>query len=699
MRFFSHTDRVVLLTAALAVISAMTVGCQSAQKNTFVPPRQAQAPALPAGGAAAGSQSDAQKKLNGASAEASSKAQGPQAFQVDPVADLIAGVEKQYQSGQDNYHAGHLEAAKQNFDAAFDQLLGSGFDLRSDDRLEQELDRILEGINNLELAALQQGDGFAEQKSEPAPIDEANELTPVVDEGVKAKAEAEIKSTRSDLPLMMTDQVAGFINYFSTRGRGTVERALSRSGRYEDMIRRILKEEGVPQDLIYLAQAESGFHPLAVSRAGARGMWQFMGSRAQGYGLTRSWWVDDRQDPEKATRAAARHLKDLYSEFGDWYLAMAAYNSGPGTVQSAVKRTGFADFWELYRRNVLPKETRNYVPIILAVTIMAKNPAQYGLDSVVKEKPVPYDTVMIDYPIDLRLAAECVDATAEQLLDLNPSLLRMTTPKIAAGVSGEVAAQIRGENRGFELHLPVGTADRFQSAVAAIPAEKRVWWRYHKVQAGESLAVIARTYHTTPQAIAAANELGMGSGNDALVPEARLIIPIAPGKATDLSTYARATTRYKVRKGDTVESVAENFGVSEKMVRGWNHLKGSSLAGRKILYIHLPVTPATRETRAATRKPAVRKNTGSSKASNSKPSNSRNSRPTDSGPEHHPAGTKTEETSTAGHPALTRHKVKQGETLNSIASSYNTTVSALKHDNRNIAALRPGMILVIRDVR
>ena len=211
---------------------------------------------------------------------------------------------------------------------------------------------------------------------------------------------------------MMTDQVAGYINYFSTRGRGTVERALARSGRYEDMIRRTLREEGVPQDLIYLAQAESGFHPLAVSRAGARGMWQFMGSRAKGYGLERSWWVDDRQDPEKATRAAAHHLKDLYNQFGDWYLAMAAYNSGPGTVQSAVKRTGYADFWELYRRKVLPKETRNYVPIILAVTIMAKNPAQYGLDSVVKEKPVPYDTVKIDYPIDLRLAAECVDASA-----------------------------------------------------------------------------------------------------------------------------------------------------------------------------------------------------------------------------------------------------------------------------------------------
>jgi membrane-bound lytic murein transglycosylase D len=662
MGFSSHRYLAILFSAALAA----TLGCQTPQKS-FLPPTRAQAPAL----VAATSPPDPQKQKSAPSTEPQPKAPVPQALQVDPAAEIIARVEKEYQTGQDNYHAGHLEAAKQNFDSAFNQLLGSGLDLQSDDRLEHELDRILDGINGLELAALQQGDGFAEQKSEPAPIDEANGLTPPVDENVKAKAEAEIKSTRSDLPLMMTDQVAGFINYFSTRGRGTVERALARSGRYEDMIRRVLKEAGVPQDLIYLAQAESGFHPLAVSRAGARGMWQFMGSRAEGYGLERSWWIDDRQDPEKATRAAAHHLKDLYNQFGDWYLAMAAYNSGPGTVQSAVKRTGYADFWELYRRNVLPQETRNYVPIILAVTIMAKNPAQYGLDSVVKDKPIPYDTVKIDYPIDLRLVAECVDASADQLLDLNPSLLRMTTPRVSE----------RGQE--FELNLPAGTVGKFETAVADIPVDKRVWWRYHKIQAGETLAAIARTYHTSPKAIAEANELD----EEALAPETRLIIPIAPGKQADDSTYSRTLTRYKIRKGDTVESVAENFGVSEKMVRSWNHLKGSSLAGRKNLSLHLPVTPgtATRESQVMSRKSSSKTSTRAKTAS------------TGSTSAHRRSGTST---ARASHEAVMHHRVKQGETLYSIANSYKTTVSALKHDNRNIASLRPGMILIIRnDVR
>ncbi|HLM81893.1 MAG TPA: transglycosylase SLT domain-containing protein [Terriglobales bacterium] len=722
MRLYSNSYLAIILSAPLAA----TLACQSAQKpSSFMPPAQAQAPAV----IAASRPPAHQQKPTAAAAEPQSKPQVPQALEVDPIGDLIARVEKEYQSGQDNYRAGHLEAAKQNFDSAFNQLLGSGFDLSSDlqssdhpsdDRLQRELDRILDGINSLELAALQQGDGFAEQKSEPAPIDEANELTPTVDQNVKAKAEAELKSTHSDLPLAMTDQVAGYINYFSSRGRGTLERALARSGRYEDMIRRTLREEGVPQDLIYLAQAESGFHPLAVSRAGARGMWQFMGSRAHGYGLERNWWVDDRQDPEKATRAAAHHLKDLYNEFGDWYLAMAAYNSGPGTVQTAVKRTGYADFWELYRRNVLPKETRNYVPIIVAVTIMAKNPAQYGLDSVVKEKPVPYDTIKIGYPIDLRLAAECVDATTSDLLDLNPSLLRLTTPKFP------------GKEGDFEFHVPAGTAAKFQTAVAAIPVDKRVSWRYHKVQGGETLASIAHTYHTTPTAIAEANDLsdssksgssvssnagskaGLkvvsnrgsygssygGSYNEALAPESRLIIPISPSKQTDTSTYAHATTRYQVRKGDTVESVAENFGVSAKMIRSWNHLKGSSLAGRKVLYLHLPVTRGAGETQVATKRSSgSRHHAGTETASARRSSIGTPNRASSRSSKETSSRSSKETSSAAVHAAVKHHKVKQGETLYSIANSYNTTVSALKKDNRNLAALRPGMILVIRAAR
>src|SRR5580658_2596304 len=429
----------------------------------------------------------------------------------DLVADLITRVEKDYQAGLNAYQAGQTDTAKQDFDNALNALLESNLDIRSDDRLQKEFDHIVEGINHLDLDRLGLASDSDAQKSEPAPIDETNDITLSPDARIKAKAQAEIKSTHSDLPLMMTDQVAGYISYFSNRGRGIFERAFARSGRYHDMMVSILKQEGVPQDLIYLAQAESGFHPLAVSRVGARGIWQFMGSRAKGYGLQHSMWVDDRQDPEKSTRAAARHLKDLYAQFGDWYLAMAAYNSGPGTVQAAVKRTGYADFWELYRRNVLPKETRNYVPIILAMTIVSKNLSQYGFDDVSMDEPLAYDTVTVNYPVDLRLAGECVDATAVQLQELNPSLLRLTTPREGT----------------FVLHLPRGTKDQYLTAIAVVPPDMRLWWRYHKVQPGDTLASLARSYRVTAKSIAAANHLDGADtdANKALEADARLVIP------------------------------------------------------------------------------------------------------------------------------------------------------------------------------
>jgi len=297
--------RVLKLYALIAPLAAVlaTTSCQTAQKQKpLLPPAQAAPPALTSAASPSAPASKSQGAAQPVRTEPqSSPSEGKSEVRADAVADLIAQVEKEYEAGQDNYQAGHPEAAKQNFDRAFNLLLGSNLDIHSDERLQHEFDRILEGVNGPELMALQEGDGFTEQKPEPAPIDEANEVTFPVDPNIKAKAEAEIKSTHSDLPLMMTDQVAGYINYFSSRGRGTLEHALARAGRYQDMIQRVLKKEGVPQDLIYLAQAESGFHPLALSHAGARGIWQFMSSRAKGYGLERNWWVDERQDPEKAT--------------------------------------------------------------------------------------------------------------------------------------------------------------------------------------------------------------------------------------------------------------------------------------------------------------------------------------------------------------------------------------------------------------
>ncbi len=623
----------ILLGLSLLIVSCDDTG---KTKSSAAPPKAANAPTI------------AQTVPPPPPPRIEEKAAAPKS---DSVQDTLERAEREYQAGQANYAAGHLEAAKQNFDRAVTVLLQGPVDLKSNESLQREFDKIIEGVNTLEMQALKEGDGFTEQKPEPAPIDEANEVTFPVDPNLKAKAEEELKQTHSDLPLTLNDSVASYINFFSTRGRGTLEHALVRSGRYRDMISRIFKEEGVPQDLIYLAQAESGFHPLALSRAGARGMWQFMASRATGYGLNRNWWVDDRQDPEKATRAAARHLKDLYNQFGDWYLAMAAYNSGPGTVQAAVQRTGYADFWELYRRNVLPQETKNYVPIIVAVTIMAKNPAQYGLDSLTLDPALNPDTVKVDYPVDLRLVAECVDSSLDKIQELNPSLLRMTTPKDGA----------------FDLHLPAGTREKFLQAVAAIPPDKRVWWRYHKVVAGETLSTVARKYHTTPNAIAQVNNLS----EDELAADSKLIIPVAGRKLDPAAvTYSRRATRYRVRKGDTVLSVADDFGVPADKIRKWNRLKGNTLHAGRTIAIYKPVAEA-----GVAPASSARDHTSASKSAKSKKL----------------------QASSKGRRV---HTVKPGETLTSIANHYGTTVAKLRRDNPKLSAnLRPGDTVIISQAR
>jgi membrane-bound lytic murein transglycosylase D len=481
----------------------------------------------------------------------------------DDKAQLIAKVQEKFASGEQNFKAGHLEAARRDFDAAVDLMLQSGYDLDRDADLHELFRKVVDTVYTYELQAFHAGDGFQETPAVPAPIDEVADMTFPVDPRLKDRAEEAAKSISHDLPLTVNDEVLSFLNFFQTpRGRAIVETGLSRSGKYREMISRILREEGVPQDLIYLAQAESAFQPAALSRAGARGIWQFVPWRGNEYGLKRSWWVDERQDPEKATRAAAQHLRDLYGLFGDWYLAMAAYNCGPGNVQKGIERTGYADFWELYRRNVLPRETKNYVPIIVALTLIAKDAAHYGIRPEL-EKPVPFDVVKPGSAIDLRLVAETIDVDVETLRSLNPSLLRLATP----------------DDPRFELHLPMGTAQKFSAEIADIPAEKWVSWRRHRVEPGETLTSLAKKYKVTAAAIAAANSLG---GSMALTADDKLIIPATQSAVETKSRLVR----YRVRKGDTLGGIADQFSVSTDQLRKWNALKSARVSRGMVLRVY-----------------------------------------------------------------------------------------------------------------
>jgi membrane-bound lytic murein transglycosylase D len=476
---------------------------------------------------------------------------------------LIQKVEEKFSSGEQNFKAGHLEAARKDFDDAVDWMLESGYNPDGDPKLSELFHRIVDTVYADELQAFRAGDGFSEAPAVPAAIDEVAEMTFPVDPRLKERAEEAAQNISHDLPLTVNDEVLSFLNFFQTpRGRTIVETGLRRSGRYREMISRVLREEGVPQDLIYLAQAESAFQPLALSRAGARGIWQFVAYRGHEYGLRRTWWIDERQDPEKATRAAAQHLRDLYRLFGDWYLAMAAYNCGPGNVQKGIERTGYADFWELYKRNVLPRETRNYVPIILALTLIAKDAAHYNIQADL-EAAVPSDVVKPGRAIDLRLVAETIDADVETLRALNPSLLRLATP----------------DDSSFELHLPQGTAQKFSAEIADIPADKWVSWRRHRVEAGETLTSIGKKYHVTPAAIASANNLERGAGLDA---GEKLIIPATQPPAET----KRRLVSYRVRRGDTLAGIADHFSVNGEDIRKWNRLKSNRVSRGMVLRIY-----------------------------------------------------------------------------------------------------------------
>lgn len=442
---------------------------------------------------------------------------------------LIQQAEEKLQQGRDAYRLKDSSRARREFDSAV-MLMLQASDEPSDRTLyETKMEDMIDSIHRLDLAGL----GAATPASdgpqfEKAPIDELLELTFPVDPKLKNKVQSEISATTSQLPLTMNDSILGFINYFSGKGHRTIVAGLERAGKYKPMIQRVLAEEGVPQELIYLAQAESGFMPRAISNKAAAGMWQFVKFRGQEYGLNQTAFTDDRLDPEKATRAAARHLKDLYTQFGNWYLAIAAYNCGPGNVSKAVERTGYADFFELRDRHVLPKETTNYVPIILAMTIMSKNAKEYGLEDLALESPVEYDTVSMTAATHLQLIGDMTDTPISQLQMLNPALLKNIAPD------------------GYEVRVPRGSGETLTASLETVPGAQRASWRMHRVETGDTLAGIAKRYGTTAKSISDANKM-IGtepSAGDHLIIPATYHAPVTKSPVASKAAVHRASAHH-----------------------------------------------------------------------------------------------------------------------------------------------------------
>jgi membrane-bound lytic murein transglycosylase D len=386
-----------------------------------------------------------------------------------------------------------------------------------------------------------------------APLDDILQMTFPIDPSLRGKVREQVRMTVSQLPLEESDAVVSFINFFSsTKGRHILLGGMQRSGRYKAMIERVLAEEGLPEELIFLAQAESGFQPRAVSNKLCVGIWQFARFRGNEYGLNQTSATDDRMDPEKATRAAARHLHDLYEHFGDWYLAMAAYNCGPGCVDNAVMRTGYADFWELRRRNALPLQTTNYVPAILAMVIMSKNAREYGIEDVDFEPAVSYDSLELQTPTHIGLVAAALDRSVSELKELNPSLIKSVAPA------------------GFTLRVPKGQLPRLEAALGVIPADRRDSWRVHRVEQGDTFAAVAKRYGTSAELLSSAN-------HDQL-PEAGMFAAVPVSYPGDPKPVVRRTAKAPARK--TAKSVSGKHASAKRASSGKAARPATRTAGK-----------------------------------------------------------------------------------------------------------------------
>jgi membrane-bound lytic murein transglycosylase D len=460
----------------------------------------------------------------------------------------LRNAETKFESGKRAYSEGNTQDARRHFNSAVDLLLEApAQDETGRRRLELRLEEMVEAIYRYDISGLGAAESPDRFVFEGSPRDSILDMTFPVDPKLPAVRPLKdvIASTQSELPIDAHESVLSAISYFSSeRGKKILEHNLRRSGLYRSMIQRIFDEENVPRDLMYVAVLESGFYPRAVSHAAAVGMWQFIAAAAKDYRLGLTPYADDRMDPEKSTRAAAKYFRNLYQQFGDWNLALAAYNCGPGCVDRAVQRTGYADYWKLREMHALPRDTDQYVPVILAFIVMAKNPSIYGLDSIKFESPLEYDTLDVAQNTHLELIAAACDKPVADLRDMNPALLKPLAPA------------------GYQIHVPKGSLNRVVAAIDQVPVDKRATWKFHKVERGETAASIARKYNMQHASLTAANSSLIEEpevGDMLLVPasysEAQIAKPAVWGKRP-VAAAAPARGRARVAASRTPAPVA-----------------------------------------------------------------------------------------------------------------------------------------------
>ncbi len=470
---------------------------------------------------------------------------------------------------------------------------------------------------------------------EDAPTEPPAEEAPAVAEGSKALVNQPVTFDIEVERFNNHDRVQYYLDFFRTTGRERFGVWLSRMPRYEAMIRQRLQAEGLPGDLVYLALIESGFSNTATSRARAVGMWQFMKGTGRLYGLRVDRWVDDRRDPIKATDAAVRHLKDLTGMFGSYYLAAAAYNAGAGRVSRGLNRLpddetdtipSDATFFRLYDTKLLRRETKDYVPKLIAAAIIAKEPLKYGFPALSPETAAPYDSIVVPDQTGLDVIARLADTTIAALRELNPQYLRLTTPPGTPSL----------------VRLPPGRGEATALAYAELPASQRTSYREHLVRGGETLGGLAKRYGVAKSDIVAANPRLRGrslrAGQTVVIPT---LGPLPAEVTRQLATAPSDADFHRVRRGENLRLIAGRYGVTQHQLQVWNRLgKSTRVRAGQRLRVSRP------EVRVRTATKALAKS--------------------------HSGGSKT---------AARSHVVRRGDTLSGLARRYGVSVQALRAAN------------------
>lgn len=567
---------------------------------------------------------------------------------VAPTEDRLGAARAAYQTAWDQREAGDHAAAVKTADQALEEITRA-LDTDLDATTRRELVDVQSKLAGLRDAA--RGDAGDGAEARPAPAPAPKKPAEPVDAQVLNAPAIE------DIEPQFNSEVYRYIEYFTGSGRSVFERWLVRSGRYMNLFRDVLKKEGLPPDLVHLVFVESGFNVNARSYAAAVGPWQFLRSTGRLFGLTVDQWVDERKDPEKSTVAAARYLKHLYSIFGDWPLALASYNAGEGTVLRAIKRQGTTNYWDLR----LPRQTEDYVPQFMAVLAISRDPEKYGFDAVELDQPMDFDEIALTGSVDLRAVAKLADCSYEEMKALNPAVLRHAA---------------RGRDGVTTLRVPNGKAEVILAKLqggATLPAVNLTV--KHKVRRGETLQGIANQYHVGAQQLARANGISRSRplrrgtlltvpasfhppapaalddsdprGSTAYVPERSIKTP----KSLDAESDAEGRTKHTVRRGETLASIAAQYGVTVSDLRRWNRITGNSVRRGTRLKIRTgDAAVATPETLAADsmRVASIKAPSGKRKASG---------------------------------PARSVVTVRAGETLGELARRHGTTVAGLKRAN------------------